>query len=658
MLAPVPKKRGDGGSSFSSLSDYLTKEIDKDTGEVLSRGEVMLSDNLLSAETAAAEMKAVAAENTRCKDPVLHLVLSWKVGEQPTSEQWQEAVKHAMVALKDREGVSMGDHQYFAVAHRDTENFHVHIQANRVHPETYRANSPEWLHKTLDKACREIEAKQGWSHSNGLYRWDEDKGKAISMTREEREEVREQSRDFGLERGTAGTGKAAKMEEYSNAETLETYAKGAPAKDLNAIMKHDNASWQEVHSALKKHGLELHKGDKGGYTVSGEGDGGERIHVKASKVFRGQFSGKEQRAATDEKLGAWEPPKEFLKHIIKTEKEYSQYREPKRDPKEREERRDERAQLRGDLKERYKDYKEQSYKERREKAADNRETAKLRAALQSSKRDEWAKLREVDRLQRVQHVEDARQTQAERKAQLSVSIAESIKASDLVKEKAAQIKAAQDTQRLGDKPEDYKAWVTALAANGDRAAISQIRGWHHQEGRDVRTIERKNAEIDRRDSAKPNDHDRHEPLDPRAFVEAKKTAAQRMTWEVDTKTGDVAYRIDGRKAFTDHGERVSFGNAKDDDALETGLRMAAQKYGGEVKLNGAAEFQMRAVQVAAERGVAITFSNKDLALYHEACKHQIEVQQEREAGRLRALNEPVRDKDRSQDVEPDHGLSR
>jgi hypothetical protein len=657
MLAPVPKKRKDGGSSFSSLSDYLTKEIDKETGEVLSRGEVMLSDNLLSAETAAAEMKAVAAENTRCKDPVLHLVLSWKVGEQPTSEQWQEAVKHAMGSLKDREGVSMADHQYLAVAHRDTENFHVHIQANRVHPETYRANSPEWLHKTLDKSCREIEAKQGWGHSNGLYRWDEDKGKAIAMTREEREEVREQSRDFGLERGTAGTGKAAKMEEYSNAESLETYAKGAPAKALNEIMKHDNVNWQEVHSALKKHGLELHKGEKGGYTVSGDGDG-ERIHVKASKVFRGQFAGKEQRAATDEKLGTWESPKEFLKHVTKTEKEYSQHREPKRDPKEREERRDERAQLKGELKERYIAYKEKSYTERRAKAADNRETAKLRADLQSSKRDEWAKLRTVDRLQKVQNLEDARQTltQAERKAHLSVSIAESIKASDLVKEKATQLKAVQDTQRQGNKPEDYKTWVTAQAKEGDRAAIAQIRGWQYQEGRDVRAIERKNEEIDRRESVRPNDNDRHEPLDPRIFADAKKSAALRMTWEVDTKTGDVAYHIDGKKAFTDHGERVSFGNGKDDEAIETGLRMAAQKYGGEVKLNGTAEFQMRAVQVAAERGVTIKFANKELSIYHEACKHQVQVQREREVGRRRGLNEPVQD--RSQDSEQDHGRSR
>lgn len=160
MLAPVPAKRSDGGSSFSTLGKYLTSEVDAETGEVRARGEVMISSALLSAETAATEMKAVAAENSRCKDAVLHIVLSWKEGEHPTGEQWQGAVKHAMDSLKDRDGVSMGDHQYLAVAHRDTENFHVHIMANRVHPETYRANSRSGCTRHLIKHAEKLKPRR------------------------------------------------------------------------------------------------------------------------------------------------------------------------------------------------------------------------------------------------------------------------------------------------------------------------------------------------------------------------------------------------------------------------------------------------------------------------------------------------------------------
>lgn len=786
MLAPVPKKRSDGGSSFASLGKYLSEEIDVDTGEVTSRGEVMISPALLSADTAAAEMKAVAAENARCKDAVMHLVLSWKEGEQPTTEQWQDAVKHAMDSLKDREGVSMGDHQYMAVAHQDTENFHVHIMANRVHPETYRANSPEWLHKTLDKACREIEAEQGWQHSNGLYKWDEDKGKAVSMTREEREQMREETQERGLEQGMGGTGKASKMEAHGDAESLETYCKGQPAKDLSQLMKRDGINWQDVHSTMMKHGLELHKGEKGGYTVSGEGADGERIHVKASKVFRNQFAGKEQRAGTEEKLKQWEAPKEFLQHVAKKEQHYNEHREPRRNPQERMEKREERAKLREDLKDRYQEYKTAHYKERREKAPDHTEATRIRSELMQAKAQERATLREVGRLQRqqarparqekslyadvrdivrqelrehgprinaerlarqaareavhqvkaiakaikyagrdgkkaedwtdkkifktpeflksaqekkrdaaiermekykqvqkaikeekderravtrqlrgslferiagvvearAQRREDTELTQGERKAQLSVSVAESIKAGELVKEKATQLKAAQTEQKKQNQPQDYRTWVTDRVAEGDTAAISQIRGWQYQDGRNAGAIERRNAEIDQRDSAKPTDNERHDPADPRGFSAEKKSAALRMTWNV-SKSGDVAYHIDGKKAFTDHGERVNFGNGKDDDAIELGLMLTARKYGGTVKLNGTDEFKQRAVEVAVKRGVDIQFADKELSIYQDAYKHQMQVEREREEARQRHEREQAQES--SRDFDNDRG---
>ena len=247
MLAPVPPKRGDGGSSFAALERYLCVKTDPDKKEQHERGETMISPALLSRETAVAEMRAVAEQNTRCKDPVLHLVLAWQAGEQPTREQWEWAVTHVMVSLKDRDGASMGEHQYMAVAHRDTRQFHIHIMANRVHPETYRANSPEWLHKTLDKACREIEAEQGWRHSPGLYRWDEEKGKAVALTREEREQYREQ------ERGHDIGGRAQRMEVHGDAESLESYCKGEPAKDLDLVMQREDADWQQVHAVLMRH---------------------------------------------------------------------------------------------------------------------------------------------------------------------------------------------------------------------------------------------------------------------------------------------------------------------------------------------------------------------------------------------------------------------
>lgn len=635
MLAPVPAKRSDGGSSFASLGRYLTKEVDQETGEVMNRGEVMLSPALLSAETAAAEMKAVAAENPRVKDPVMHVILAWQPGEKPTGEQWQEAVKHAMDNLKDRDGVSMGDHQYMAVAHEDTDAFHVHIMANRVHPETYRANSPEWMHKTLDKSCREIEAAQGWKESPGLCKWDEEQGKAVALTREEREQLREEAQERGLERGTAGTGKAARMEAYGDAESLETYCKGDPQADLNKLMQREAVNWQDVHATLAKHGLTLNKGERGGYSVSSEQDGKE-IRVKASEVFRKHFAGKRAREATEARLGEWEAPKDYLPHITEKKQDYNQHREPKRDPQARDERREERAAMRADLKQRYKDYKAEHVRQQRHQAKAERDADRERfRALNREARERRAELA------------TAKVPAEVRKALQSVAAAEAIQARE-------QLKADLAERRKQSRPQDFKTWTTERAQEGDRAAISQLRGWEYQDKRRAAEIERRHQKIDKTDSARALDNERRDPADPRVFADAKKSATLRMSWKVDTKTGDVAYQIDGKAAFVDHGERVSFGDGKDKDAIEAGLRLAAQKYEGAVTLNGSEEFKRRAVEVAAERGVPVRFANKELAIYQEAYKHQLEVERERQAARSRAEREqtPARDRDN------DHGFSR
>jgi len=496
------------------------------------------------------------------------------------------------------------------VAHNDTDDFHVHIMVNRINPETYEAVTPDMSRKSLAKSAREIEAAQGWKHSNGLYKWDAGKGVAVETTKEERENAKSSTKDNEHGRSTEATGKAASMEAHGNAESLETYCKGQPAKDLSQLMKRDGISWQDVHSTLMKHGLELHKAEKGGYTVSGKGSDSERIHVKASKVFRRQFAGKTERAATDLKLGQWEAPKDFLQHVVKKENEYNQHRESKRNPQERAERIEERAKMRQDLKARFNAYKSQHWKEKRisQNAEREADKAKFKEQYRVAK-ERRSELKEVNVAPEV------------RKALLSVAAAEAVQAREQLKVELAE-------KRQKSKPKDYRTWVEEQAKDGDRAAISQIRGWQYQEGRNTKENEGRLAELDKRDNARATDNDRHDPADPRIFADAKKSAALRMTWEVNTKTGDVAYQIDGKPAFIDQGEQVSFGKDTNADSMEAGLKLAAQKYGGTVYLNGSDDFKKQAVEVAAQRGVNVKFANKELSIYHEAYKQQLQAEKE------------------------------
>ena len=62
-------------SSFKRLHEYLTQEHDADTGEVRLRGDVVMSENLLSFDTAAGEMLGVASLNDRCR--MRYATMNW-----------------------------------------------------------------------------------------------------------------------------------------------------------------------------------------------------------------------------------------------------------------------------------------------------------------------------------------------------------------------------------------------------------------------------------------------------------------------------------------------------------------------------------------------------------------------------------------------------
>jgi hypothetical protein len=63
---------------------------------------------------------------------VQHWLLSWRQGEHPGAAQSDEAVRIFLDEL------GLADHQWIYALHRNTDNSHLHLAINRVHPETER----------------------------------------------------------------------------------------------------------------------------------------------------------------------------------------------------------------------------------------------------------------------------------------------------------------------------------------------------------------------------------------------------------------------------------------------------------------------------------------------------------------------------------------
>ncbi|MFZ0362688.1 MAG: relaxase/mobilization nuclease domain-containing protein, partial [Candidatus Cybelea sp.] len=110
---------------------------------------------VISVETAAIEMEAVAALSRRCRDPVYHLIVAYAKNEHPTREQ---VVSDAERLFK---AIGMEKSQYVLAVHKDTDDYHAHVIANRIGPDG-KANDLWQERIKRERVCAEIAAERGW----------------------------------------------------------------------------------------------------------------------------------------------------------------------------------------------------------------------------------------------------------------------------------------------------------------------------------------------------------------------------------------------------------------------------------------------------------------------------------------------------------------
>ncbi len=109
-----------------------------------------------------------ASRTRRCEKDAVHLMLAWRVGDQPTREQMEAAALGALKAL------GMEGAKAIWVAHRDEDHVHLHIVASKINPETGRAYDLKGDHFKLSKWAEKYEQENGGvvclrrQESNGL----------------------------------------------------------------------------------------------------------------------------------------------------------------------------------------------------------------------------------------------------------------------------------------------------------------------------------------------------------------------------------------------------------------------------------------------------------------------------------------------------------
>ena len=211
---------------------------------------------------AIAEVQLTQSQNTRSKiDKTYHCVISFPEGEFPNREQLEDIEDQMCKAL------GFEDHQRISAVHQDTDNLHLHLAINKVHPKTFNVHDPPWDYYTRDRMCRELEQKHGLSIDNGIG----------------------QGKRFGKEQ---------EMNAHSEKQTLwQWIQESAKAELIHAGQTAE--SWQALHEQFAAHGLVIKP--RGAGLVIGTLDG--NVHIKASSVDK-RLSFKR----LSERLGEYQAP--------------------------------------------------------------------------------------------------------------------------------------------------------------------------------------------------------------------------------------------------------------------------------------------------------------------------------------------------------------
>ncbi|OJX91010.1 MAG: conjugal transfer protein TraI [Legionella sp. 40-6] len=240
--------------SFSGLVKYLCNQQNKQERV----GKVRLSNcNSLDPIWAVQEVLATQAKNQRATgDKTYHMLISFAPGENPSPQVLRE--------IEDRVALSIGfkEHQRISVVHHDTDNLHIHVAINKIHPQTFNMIEPYRAYKTFAQAASELEIELGLQITN-------------HQTRKNRSE-----------------NLADDMEHHSGIESLINWMKRHCKEKIEAAR-----SWKEIHSILAEHGLMIRVKANGFVFCNPQG-----MTVKASSISR-TFSKKN----LESKLGPFVP---------------------------------------------------------------------------------------------------------------------------------------------------------------------------------------------------------------------------------------------------------------------------------------------------------------------------------------------------------------
>ena len=175
MIAKHVPMRSLGKSDFAGLAEYIT-----DAQSKTERLGLVTVTNCQAGTVQAATDEVLATQhmNTRATgDKTFHLLVSFRAGEKPDTDTLK-AIEERICA-----GLGYGEHQRISAVHHDTDNLHIHIAINKIHPTRNTMHEPFQSYRTLGELCEVLERDYGLEKDNHTPARSIAEGRAADMER-------------------------------------------------------------------------------------------------------------------------------------------------------------------------------------------------------------------------------------------------------------------------------------------------------------------------------------------------------------------------------------------------------------------------------------------------------------------------------------------
>lgn len=259
-IADPGKQKGiqpDPQSGIQGLTSYMDKQ----------QAVVRISNCCFdSMPEAIKEIQATQKKNTRSQnEKTYHLVISFREGEQPD--------KKILAEIEDRisDRIGFGEHQRVSALHTDTNNWHLHVAINKVHPGTFRNVEPYYDKFKMAEACRELETEFGLLSDNGI----------------------QPNRKMPIN-------PAQDKEAHTGTQSLIGWIREHASQEIKKTLVKDELTWSELHKTLNRYSLTI-RPRGAGFVIQDLSSG---LTIKASSIDR-SFSKKR----IEDKLGKYQEPK-------------------------------------------------------------------------------------------------------------------------------------------------------------------------------------------------------------------------------------------------------------------------------------------------------------------------------------------------------------